>query len=72
MPSWGWTHLNCWIVGHGWWVSVEGGVSGGVWGGKRGMVVFQFWMVGGGVCVERVLTASVLRLGTCVVGDKEG
>ena len=51
---------------------MEGGVAGGVWGGTRGMVVFPIWMVGGGVCVEKVLTISALRLGTRVTGGKEG
>ena len=52
-------------------VSVEGGVVGGVWGGKRGMVIFPIWMVGG-VCVERVLITSAMRLGMRVVEGKEG
>lgn len=51
---------------------MEGGVVGGVWDGKRGMAIFQIWMVGGGVCVERVLIAGAMILGTRVVEVKEG
>ena len=52
---------------------MEGGVIGGVWDGKRGMAIVPIWIVvGGGVCVERVLIASAMILRMCVVGGKEG
>ena len=72
MPSWGWPQLTCWVVGLVWCVTVEGGVVSGVWGGTRGMVIFPIWMVGGGMCGERVLTIGTLWLGTCVADGKEG
>ena len=53
-------------------MSGEGGVVGGFWGGKRGMVLVPIWIVGGGVCVESVLIASAMRLGTSMAKGKEG
>ena len=72
MPSWGWPQLTCWVVGLVLYVSVEGGVTSGVWGESRGMVVFPIWMVGGGVCGERQFIVGALRLGMHVGSGKEG